>query len=193
VHIRAGDLLEGYFDAHGEYHTSISTASSSGVGMRTPFPTAFYISAMKNVWRSNPLIATSFIFEDKNHPAYSMLDFLQIKHDVELYVGRDLLKDVVDLTCSTEMISSRGSFFYAVALRHRQQKIHFLSPSEISPYRCHLPSKQGYYLLNDAEYHTLVAEETWRNDVTQRDLLNRDFAVGFSRCTTCLRSSQCVL
>jgi len=159
LHVRGGDIVKGYFASNGTYIQQTESDPSSGVITRTPFATSYYLKVVESVLDSNPRIPVRVYFEDTYSPSYGMLHPLHILADAEIYVGRPLFEDVQDITCSHELVSSRGSFLYAVSLRYKFQRVHFQADSAKSPYRCHLPNAQGYYLMNDAAYSNIYIQD----------------------------------
>jgi hypothetical protein len=192
VHVRGGDIVKGYFASDGTYIQQVNTGLSSGVLARTPFATAYYLKVIESLLDANPRVPLQIFFEDTFSPSYGMLHPLHTLANTQIHVGRPLLDDLKDLTCSHELVSSRGSFLYPISIRYKFQRVHFQSDSAKSPYRCHLPNAQGYYLANDTAYSTM-AQQGWFNSVQQRDVLNRDFAVRSSKCVTCTDNANCVL
>ena len=193
VHVRGGDLVSGGFDASGRYHNYVNGNKFSGVSSRAPFVSAYYLKALETILEENPKTSVEMFFEDRTSPTYLVLEPFHVVDNIAVHVGRDLLQDVVDMSCSANLISSRGSFIYSIIMRYRHQRVHFLSDGKASPYRCHLPSGSGYYLVNDTQYHDLVSQSSWHNGMLQRDLLNRYYEVLPSKCTRCSQNLQCVL
>lgn len=194
VHIRGGDLVSGYYDSSGIYHSSTNRAKNSGVSSRVPFATAYYLQALKEIHQHRPFLRTKIFFEDTFSPSFPFFEHLQVTGNTEVFVGRPLIHDIVDMACSSELVTSRGSFFYAAVLRYRYQRVHFQSDAIASEYRCHLPCQvQGHYLVNDTEYNGMLIHESWDNNAWQRDIINRDFIVRPSQCLPCTQSENCVL
>jgi hypothetical protein len=192
LHLRSGDIVKGYFSSDGTYIQQTTHSLSSGVTSRTPYTTAFYLKVIERLLEPNPWLSVRIYTEDTFSPSYVMLHPLKAMSNTDIFVGRPLFQDVQDMTCSSDLASSRGSFLYAVTLRYKFQRLHFQSDSIKSPYRCHMPNRQGYYLANDTAYIGML-KSGWENSVRQRDIINRDFSVKLSQCERCTYNADCIL
>ena len=103
MHIRAGDTTDGAYDLR----TGLFVQGGPVNPNYPPYPTAFYVRALKEVKDFSVII----LCETLSNPSCDFFAKLEsLVDNVRVRVGGDVVEDVHLLLCASEVVTSIGSF-----------------------------------------------------------------------------------
>lgn len=185
VHLRAGDIVSGSYNSLGQL---VATHASNAVKRRAPFPTAFYVKALQKI-----------ITEDSDVQVYSQVRIHVLAQDAQnptslffeplvsgfpnlsIYYERDLLRDLVDMSCSKHLVTSRSTLHHATALRQAQKRHYFVDNLTTSS-DCANGNFYYSFARGGTDYLALLCK--WTNSEQNRSLINARYAIQLNACKT---------
>ena len=193
IHIRAGDVTDGTFDADGNYVSSRYIRDpkceaikckklSKAIQVRLPFPTAFYVNVLNQIMVDEPgngiALKIGIYSQGGSNPTSRFFQHAQtLIRNLHNYFDRDLLEDIRDMTCAKHLVLSRGTFRNAVRIR-QQQIVHDFVDAADSESDC--PSMYRYRLHDGDEY--LKLRKNWSNTGKDRNTVDTDYEIVRNPC-----------
>jgi hypothetical protein len=193
IHIRSGDITRGtYNKKSGHYEPGHVHEKYS------PFPTSYYAHVLRHALQSN--VDRIIIFcENLSNPGCSAFEtFIVTLPRAEMSVGTSLQNDLKLLSCSNEVAISAGTFFKAFTMRRKHihtfeylslhtdgldcSTINFLWFEEVMRIGTNLTK---YFMIDKKQASDFEREtNVWKNNEYQRALINKDFKMNSTTCST---------
>jgi len=185
MHLRADDVTEGTFDADGNYvskcHRDYVSSFCKAIRRRLPFPTAFYVYALKQIMAAEiekgVELKIGVYSKGGSNPTSRFFQHAQMFLQIHNYDDRDLLDDIKDMACATHLVLSRSSLRNAVMLR-KTQILHDFVDAADSESDC--PSVYRYRIHDGDEY--LKLRNNWSNTAKGRNTIDTDYAIVRNPC-----------
>jgi len=123
LHLRSGDVARGEWSEGGTYKPG---GVPNGYGL---FPTAFYISVMREIRARRGSKVPFFVFcETMGNPTCEYFEkLIVLDQNVVLRVGQPLINDLRLMLCASEVALSLGTFSRSFKLSPKPQIIHTFS------------------------------------------------------------------
>ena len=165
LHLRSGDVARGGWSEAGTYKPG---GVHHGYGL---FPTAFYISAMREIRARRGSEVSFFVFcETMGNPTCEYFQKLSVlDQNVVLRVGQPLIDDLRLMLCSSEVAESNGSFRNVFGLSHKPQVRHAFSTTPR-----HSECSRVLHWMSSSQQAANYVNDTkeWKNTGFQRHEVN---------------------
>lgn len=169
MHIRAGDTTDGAYDLR----TGLFVQGGPVNPNYPPYPTAFYVRALKEVKDFSVII----LCETLSNPSCDFFAKLEsLVDNVRVRVGGDVVEDVHLLLCASEVVTSIGSFKNLLVTSVRLQGKHDFD----SRASCVHQTGTTYYYIDNPhlrDVYNVNVVTNWSNTPLQRSLVDRIYAI----------------
>jgi len=176
LHVRSGDIMRGSFNMSSE-----TWAAGRVHPGYTPFPTSYYVAALKNMEeRAEAQTVYYILCETAANPTcdYFAKTAELMSHRTEVRTRQPLLEDVQLILCAQEVAVSYGSFANVLTFSPKRQILHKFVAQPADKPKC--TSDEKLYFIKDAAQRSLWTDikGKWRNTGYQRFIVNKHFDVG---------------
>ena len=188
LHVRSGDIASGMFNS-----TSGAYLSSVSFNNFWLAPTSYYTSALQNIRARHPGMKTLVFCETLDNPTCEFFRKLErIESDIELRVGHSLLSDLHLILCADEIAKSAAisTFRRVIDLSIRNPIEHTFTERSIESknevIQCDQSNSNAYlyFISNKTEAEEFITNvKFWNNTAYQRFLTNRDYDIGYIKCS----------